>query len=215
MRGGWKVGDKNLPLFVSVTAPDVDPEIVGVALEVQGSGKTLELKRYDQVRDLWTGSLRELIVRPGVVRLAATVTMSVAGRKRRTASLPLGELRLQNLAPAIMHQPAADSDVQNDTFPFQATIRSTVPATAILTLNANPAIRLPIGPHRLQEISQSLKLRRDPISSRCACGTTSHCRDLSRKRRSIGSSLFISLRVSRRRSPSRGSTPCRSTRAIR
>ena len=79
VRGGWKVGDKNLPLFVSVTAPDVDPEIVGVTLEVQGSGKTLELKRYDQAHDLWTESLRQLIARPGVVRLAARVTMSVAG----------------------------------------------------------------------------------------------------------------------------------------
>ncbi len=159
VRGGWKVGDKNLPLFVSVTAPDVDPEIVGVTLEVQGSGNTLELKRYDQARDLWTESLRQLIARPAVVRLAARVTMSVAGRERRTASVPLGELRLQNLAPAIVHLPAADSDVQHDTFPFRATIRSTAPATAILTLNTNAAIRLPIEPHRLQEISQSLKLR--------------------------------------------------------
>ena len=80
-----------------MTAPDVDPEIVGVTLEVQGSGNTLELKRYDQAHDLWTESLRQLIARPGVVRLAARVTMSVAGRARRTESLPLGELRLQNL----------------------------------------------------------------------------------------------------------------------
>ena len=67
VRGGWKVGDKNLPLFVSVTAPDVDPEIVGVTLEVQESGKTLDAQA----------------VRPGtrsVDRVAAATDRAAGGR---------------------------------------------------------------------------------------------------------------------------------------
>jgi WD40 repeat protein len=157
--GGWKVRDRDLRFYVSVTAPDVDPEIVGVTLHGNEVSTPLELKRFDQARDLWTGSLRKLITEPGIIQVSATVTLNVAGRERRTENLPLGDVRLQNPAPAIVHVPPSDLDVQSETFSFRATVRSTVPATAILILNSDTPIRLPVTPHRLQEISHPLKLR--------------------------------------------------------
>ena len=136
---GWTVRDKNLPFYVSVIADEIEPAITAVSVEVPGTATSVPLDRFDATRDLWSASLGKLIGRPGPVRLAATVTMKIAGRERSTAQLPLGEIRLQLPGAADANGPAVEPKRESET----ATSRSTDPSREVST--PRPVGNIPVA----------------------------------------------------------------------